>query len=130
LLVVRRILRRRGSRLLVVGLLRLAAVRLLRSAALVAPARIALRRHCLRTGTSAAEQATEETAARLGSGLLGLLRGLLRLLQFPLQPLDTVLRFGQCVFLYEGKLGDSIAGLRILIKGLGDVGVGVAVDGR
>ena len=96
-----------------------AAGRRLARPAAAAPPRIALRRALAAAGCPAAEQPAEESAARLAGRLLAvasLLRRLLGLLQFPLQPLDAVLRLGEGMFLHEGKLGDAIAGFGILVE--------------
>ncbi len=80
---------------------------------------------------STAEQPAEEAAtAGLLTGLLRLLRGLLSLLQLPLQPLDAVLRLDQRMLLDERQLGDAVARFRILGEGLADKGVSFAVDRR
>ena len=130
LLIIWRILRRRGGRLLIIWLLRLPTrIAGLAPCRFAAPARIALRRPRLRPISAAAEQPAEEAAAGFAR-LLRLLGGLLGLLQFPLQPLDAVLRLHQSVLLHEGELGDAVACLGILGERLPDKGVGLPVDWR
>src|SRR6185312_9624028 len=125
-LVVRRVLRRRWRGL---GVIRLLRISLLRPALLAPRVRAALWRRRRLLLPSAAKQPAEETAAT-GGLLLGLLQGLLRLLHFPFQSLDAVLRLDQRMFLHESELGDAIARLRVGLELLGDQRVGFAIHRR
>jgi len=80
--------------------------------------------------SAAAEQAAEEAFRLLRRLLGGLLHRLLRLLQLPFQAADTVLRLGERSLLDQRGLGYAIPRLGILLKLLGDKGVGVTVDRR